>query len=490
MGFAKKRVGKGGKPRYTAVYVDLRGSERSAGTFASERAADRAWQKAEVELRQGRIGDPARGRQTFEKYVEERWLPNHVLEPTTREKYTYYLGAHIFPELGPMRMTDIFPEHIREWISRMQREGQSAWTIQYCKSSILNSIFTTALTVDVRCGLGEVIDLLEDCYYGDLSIGGTPVEQHARATAAQLGAEGGSESGFLSERHQIVFSSTPAAEDSEDLIQRLIYRADLPYRKDYSAIRYPAELNRRPGWLVAVGPYVSVVCGQQNYVENAIFASAVHGIGAAAQLRAIRQAAYADVQQFRRVQGAPETTRDRRRELEGIADRLGDLELELSYSVEASADLGLLVPSLRAESFHNMLYESIGLAGKAATTERMLERLGAAISAELTAIESIERRADDNRRVRYAVAVGFVSAVAIPASLILTFLGINASQVKPDRSMFSAHYLGMYIAVAALIVIGVVLSLGLWMQDRRDARHQHASTSRPHWMAAPDQPHS
>jgi integrase len=149
MGFAKKRFGKDGQPRYTAVYVDLRGSERSAGTFASEKAADRAWQKAEVELRQGRVGDPARGRQTFKKYVEERWLPNHVLEPTTREKYTYYLGAHIFPELGPMRMTDIFPEHIREWISRMRREGQSAWTIQYCKSSILNSIFTTALNDQV-----------------------------------------------------------------------------------------------------------------------------------------------------------------------------------------------------------------------------------------------------------------------------------------------------------------------------------------------------
>jgi hypothetical protein len=88
MGFAKKRIGRNGKPRYTAVYLDLRGSERSAGTFASERAADRAWQNAEAELRQGRIGDPARGRQTFRKYVEEQWLPNHVLEPTTREKYT------------------------------------------------------------------------------------------------------------------------------------------------------------------------------------------------------------------------------------------------------------------------------------------------------------------------------------------------------------------------------------------------------------------
>ncbi len=66
-------------------------------------------------------------------------------EPTTREKYTYYLGAFSFPALGPMRIADIFPEHIREWISAMQREGRSAWTIQYCKSSI----FTTALNDQV-----------------------------------------------------------------------------------------------------------------------------------------------------------------------------------------------------------------------------------------------------------------------------------------------------------------------------------------------------
>ena len=31
----------------------------------------------------------------------------------------------------------------------MQREDRSAWTIQYCKSSILNSIFTTALNDQV-----------------------------------------------------------------------------------------------------------------------------------------------------------------------------------------------------------------------------------------------------------------------------------------------------------------------------------------------------
>jgi integrase len=48
-----------------------------------------------------------------------------------------------------MRMTDILPEHIREWITQMQAEGRSAWTIQYCKTSILSSVFTTALNDQV-----------------------------------------------------------------------------------------------------------------------------------------------------------------------------------------------------------------------------------------------------------------------------------------------------------------------------------------------------
>jgi hypothetical protein len=73
--------------------------------------------------------------------------------------------------------------------------------------------------------------------------------------------------------------------------------------------------------------------------------------------------------------------------------------------VKASADFGLLVLSMRAESFHQALYESMGLAGRATAAARMQDRLEAAISAELTAIESVERRTDENRRVRYAVAV-------------------------------------------------------------------------------------
>jgi hypothetical protein len=83
-----------GRSRHTADYLDLRGRETSAGTFATRREADRAWQRAEAKVAEGRAGTAARGRQTFRRYVEEEWLLHHVLEPSTREGYTYSLHAH------------------------------------------------------------------------------------------------------------------------------------------------------------------------------------------------------------------------------------------------------------------------------------------------------------------------------------------------------------------------------------------------------------
>jgi len=148
MGWVETRTGRDGKPRFIAKYRDLCGRKQSAGTFAAKREANSAWQRAEVQVAEGQVTDPRRGRQTFRRYVEERWLPHHVMEPTTREKYTYYLNAHILPEFGPMRMMDILPEHVRAWITKMQARGASAWTIQYGKYAILNSIFTTAMQED------------------------------------------------------------------------------------------------------------------------------------------------------------------------------------------------------------------------------------------------------------------------------------------------------------------------------------------------------
>jgi integrase len=144
MGWTQKRKTKNGGVRYRASYRDLRGQIQTAGTFSSERAADRAWQKAETRLAEGRLGDPRRGRQTFRRYVTEEWLPNHVIEVTTRESYTYQLNKHIMPWFGPMRMNEIMASTVREWVTDLRAKGVSPATIQKVRF-ILSAIFTAAL---------------------------------------------------------------------------------------------------------------------------------------------------------------------------------------------------------------------------------------------------------------------------------------------------------------------------------------------------------
>lgn len=144
MGQSRKRVGRNGDVRYTAYYEDARGHRRSAGTFTSLKAANKAWQQAEAKVAEGRGGQSHRGRQLFERYVEDVWFPNHVMELTTRQNYTYSLNRHILPTFAEFRMVDILPADVREWVAKLQVGGVNPPTIRYAMT-VLSAIFTTAL---------------------------------------------------------------------------------------------------------------------------------------------------------------------------------------------------------------------------------------------------------------------------------------------------------------------------------------------------------
>jgi integrase len=148
MGYSRKRVGRDGKPRYTAYYLDIRGKERSAGTFSNKKESDKAWQRLETKVAEGRAGDPRRGRQAFAAYVVDEWLPNHMIELRTRENYTYYLDSTILPYFGTMKMVEVLPSHVREWVAELVASGVNPPTIRYCMT-ILSAIFTTALNDQV-----------------------------------------------------------------------------------------------------------------------------------------------------------------------------------------------------------------------------------------------------------------------------------------------------------------------------------------------------
>ncbi|MGH3680442.1 MAG: hypothetical protein ACRDT2_09360 [Natronosporangium sp.] len=325
------------------------------------------------------------------------------------------------------------------------------------------------LSLDVDCPLIGTIRLLEDCYELDLAIGGTGLEAGLAAEARSHRVWLGSPR-LAPERHQLVFSKELTVDDPADLLQRVVYRADLPYRPEHSSIAYPPELNRRPGTTAAVGPYVTAFCGQQDYLENAAFASAVQLVASAVRVREIRETAHHDLRSLSGAGPVRHATRARRRQLERTADALTRLELDLSLAVEAPGDLGALVPSLRAVDYHRQVYASAGLADRTATVSQMLRRLEGTIRSELTSIESVERRTDENRRMRWSVAIGFVTSVALPFSLVLAFFGINASQVDPDRSMFDSGYAGVYAGVGLLAVIAAGLGLALYLVQLRQRR--------------------
>jgi integrase len=143
VGFVRVRIDGDGTPRYLALYHDIKGRQRSAGTFTTEAQADKAWRKAEDKISEGRLGDASRGRQKFARYVEESWLPHHQMEARTRENYTYYLRRHILPAFGTMRLIEILPSDVRAWVSEMSQAGVSPTVIRSC-FAILSAIFTTA----------------------------------------------------------------------------------------------------------------------------------------------------------------------------------------------------------------------------------------------------------------------------------------------------------------------------------------------------------
>jgi hypothetical protein len=148
MGYVRTRCRRDGCPRYTAYYWDVRGRERSAGTFAGKKAAVCAWRRAEARTREGRFVDLRSGRQSFARYVMEVWLVAHRMEANTRQGYTSVIKGYLLPEFGAMRMIEIVPSHVRDFLRRLTDSGRSATTAQRCKT-VLSSIFTTALNDQV-----------------------------------------------------------------------------------------------------------------------------------------------------------------------------------------------------------------------------------------------------------------------------------------------------------------------------------------------------
>lgn len=118
-----------GATRHTGYYRDPAGRTRSAGTFASERAALKAARRAEGRVEDGSWIDRTAGRVTFADYVEHVWWPSRHLEVSTRAGYRSYLDKHFLPYFGAMPMAEILPSAVQSWVTQAVESGLSARSV-------------------------------------------------------------------------------------------------------------------------------------------------------------------------------------------------------------------------------------------------------------------------------------------------------------------------------------------------------------------------
>lgn len=324
----------------------------------------------------------------------------------------------------------------------------------------------------------RIIDVLEHGTYGNISIQDEGLEWHISELAREAKAmEMDKSSQLPPERHQIVFAPDIGhAKNIEETIALILYRSDPPYRPQFMQVRRPSGLNAERA-IGAVTPYVSLLSGHPSYVENSVFLTVVQAVGTSARFRQIWHKAHGRVRQYRHKGQQPGVGVQDKAAMEFLADELGNLELDLSFSVDASADLGLLIPLLRIESFHKELYAAMELRERADTVSRMFTRLDASIRSEITAIEIRDQTDAEQRRLRRSAAFSVLSFVAVPLGFLLAFFGINGREVQGNWSVFDwGHYLTVYVSAAALavtpLVAFMILNGSAWMHNRKQLRQR------------------
>lgn len=286
------------------------------------------------------------------------------------------------------------------------------------------------------------------------------------------GTRGATDDALLPERHQLVFIKRRDESEvvpTSDMVGEIVYRETPPYREEFGSPKTPDQLNVGHHTLGVVTPYVSLLYGHMRYVEDSIFLSTVHAVGTASRFRQIWHEAYRQVRRFREQKQSQEAGLQTRDDLEELADNLGNLEFDLTFSVE--------FPLMRIETFQTALYEAMDLSNQAKALSQMFDQLDGSLRSEITAIDVRERRRDDGRQKWNAFAAGILSLIGVSVGFVITFLGINTTEVPSGQrqlSMWDPRFAYLYL-IAGLFALTPVFLISFpylrdWALPRRDRR--------------------
>ena len=99
------------------------------------------------------------------------------------ERY-YRLSVGQLPRVLVREALDPGTLRFQRWQHAGTVAGARIWLFRLPSGQLV-----AALSLDAHCEPSETFDLLEDCYRGDIHIGGATAEEYAHTMAAQLGAD-------------------------------------------------------------------------------------------------------------------------------------------------------------------------------------------------------------------------------------------------------------------------------------------------------------
>jgi hypothetical protein len=301
-------------------------------------------------------------------------------------------------------------------------------------------------------------------------VDGSPLLDWLATPLSHVGTDAGKPLSFGQNVHQCVFAGGRFARRllrdnrnpdrvSPDLITVVFRGTIAANRGGRLDIRRPAALNNPGETLVAHGRGVSLITGWTEPVENAF------GIAAAGLVNAAGVVSRVRLQSLEALtiddESSATKASDVRDLITDLTERLNQLRLDLSFGIEAYADM-ILIPELLIESYHSSLRSVASLRESLANTSRIVDRVAAVIESRHATLEASVQAYTERRDKALAALVAIGSLLALPPTLLLAYFGTNSTNVDAHRSIFDLRhygvaYLVVWLPFIALAVAALVL---------------------------------
>lgn len=303
-----------------------------------------------------------------------------------------------------------------------------------------------------------------------MRVDGSPLLDWLATPLSHVGTEEDKPLSFGQNVHQCVFAGGRFARRllrdnrnpdrvSPDLIT-IVFRGTIAANRGSRLdIRRPPALNNPGESLVAHGRGVSLITGWTEPVENAFGIAAAGLVNAAGVVSRVRRQSL-EALTIDDESGATKAA-DVRDLITDLTERLNQLRLDLSFGIEAYADM-ILIPELLIESYHSSLRSVASLRESLANTSRIVDRVAAVIESRHATLEASLQAYTERRDKALAALVAIGSLLALPPTLLLAYFGTNSTNVDARFSIFDLRhygvaYLVVWLPFIALAVAALVL---------------------------------